>query len=397
MFVWGGTLFSTHHLVTRWLLCQTTCRILWQRRHHSPCNPWWPQYTALLWLPVLGSDADGHLLIRSLPETLQFLKISLVPCLTTTSPIVAFPPCAHPTCPPPSQSPKFCHVQTPLLASVGGFSAHWHSSWYSKPCWPWRHSFTLIISSSCSLVAILSKGFGGASQKMATQGCCFNARLATTKLSQDSAVLYPCTNRLRNSLSTLNVMNSTNCTPANQLYCCMIPDSHWSPAAGLVVRGSLLCPVSYTPIHHTVFQLQSEHLYVVQWNNYMYMFFNTKCSEHLNCVVLYTQSHFSWLNCITWHTALVQDVTHNPLPVTHHHVLSHSLPGVGRFNPHIIVYIFTIHWGLPSPPFFESSFTSGYSRLRCACDLGNVPWGMVGCTGFRIMGAGPKIRHVSTT
>ena len=110
-----------------------------------------------------------------------------------------------------------------------------------------------------------------------------------------------------------------------------------------------------------------------------------------------TQSHFSWLNCITWHTALVQDVTHNPLPVTHHHVLSHSLPGVGRFNPHIIVYIFTIHWGLPSPPFFESSFTSGYSRLRCACDLGNVPWGMVGCTGFRIMGAGPKIRHVSTT
>jgi len=53
--------------------------------------------------------------------------------------------------------------------------------------------------------------------------------------------------------------------------------------------------------------------------------------------------------------------------------------------------------GLPSPPFFESSFASGYSRLRYACDLGNVPWGMVGCTGFRIMGAGPKIRHVSMT
>jgi len=58
-----------------------------------------------------------------------------------------------------------------------------------------------------------------------------------------------------------------------------------------------------------------------------------------------TQSHFSWLNCITWHTALVQDVTHSPLPDTHHPsiVLSHSLPGVGRFDPHIIAHIFTIH------------------------------------------------------
>jgi len=27
IFVWGGTLFSTHHLVTHWLLCQTTCCI----------------------------------------------------------------------------------------------------------------------------------------------------------------------------------------------------------------------------------------------------------------------------------------------------------------------------------------------------------------------------------
>ena len=135
-------------------------------------------------------------------------------------------------------------------AFVGGFSAHWHSSWDSKPCWPWRHSLTLIILSSCSLVAFLSKGFGGALQKIANQGC-FNARLATTKLSRDSAVLYPCTNRLKNSTSILNVMNSINCTPANQLYCCMIPDSHWTPAGGLVVRGCLLCPVFYTPTHHT--------------------------------------------------------------------------------------------------------------------------------------------------
>ena len=29
--------------------------------------------------------------------------------------------------------------------SVGGTSAHWRSSWDSKPCWPCRHSFTLTI------------------------------------------------------------------------------------------------------------------------------------------------------------------------------------------------------------------------------------------------------------
>jgi len=33
--------------------------------------------------------------------------------------------------------------------SVGGTSAHWHPSWVSKPCWAWRHSFTLTLSSSC--------------------------------------------------------------------------------------------------------------------------------------------------------------------------------------------------------------------------------------------------------
>jgi len=42
-------------------------------------------------------------------------------------------------------------------------------------------------------------------------------RFATTKVSRDSACLYPCTNRLKKSLSTLNVMNFTNCTPASHL------------------------------------------------------------------------------------------------------------------------------------------------------------------------------------
>jgi len=65
--------------------------------------------------------------------------------------------------------------------SVGGSSAHWHCFWDSKPCLPCRNSITFSISSTCSLVAFLSKGFGGALQYMATQGCCRNARFATTK------------------------------------------------------------------------------------------------------------------------------------------------------------------------------------------------------------------------
>jgi len=61
-------------------------------------------------------------------------------------------------------------------------------------------------------------------------------------------------------------------------------------------------------------QLQFEHLYVLQQYNNIYMSFNTKCFEYFNRVLLYTQSHFSWSNCKTWHTALLQDVTHSPLP-----------------------------------------------------------------------------------
>ena len=45
-----------------------------------------------------------------------------------------------------------------------------------------------------------------------------------------------------------------------------------------------------------------------------------------------------------FHRALLQDVTQRPLSDTQHHVLSHSLPGVGLFEPHIIAHIFTIHW-----------------------------------------------------
>jgi len=128
--------------------------------------------------------------------------------------------------------------------SVGGRSAHWHCSWDSKLCLPCRHSFAFCISTACSLVAFLSKGFSGVLQYMTTQGCCRNARFATTKSSRDSARLNPCANRQRNSLSTLNVIKSMNCTPSNQLYTPVTQDSHWQVAS--------FTPVCYPPpTHHT--------------------------------------------------------------------------------------------------------------------------------------------------
>jgi len=79
---------------------------------------------------------------------------------------------------------------------------------------------------------------------MATQGCCRNARFATTKSSRDSARLNPCTNRLRNVLSTINVMNLMHCTPFNHLYTLVTPDSHCQVASFTPVY----CP---PPTHHT--------------------------------------------------------------------------------------------------------------------------------------------------
>jgi len=47
------------------------------------------------------------------------------------------------------------------------------------------------------------------------------------------------------------------------------------------------------------------------------MSFNTKFSENFNCVLLYTQSHFSWLNCIMWHTACCKmwHTAHSQTPI----------------------------------------------------------------------------------
>ena len=53
----------------------------------------------------------------------------------------------------------------------------------------------------------------------------------------------------------------------------------------------------------------------------------------------YSIVNLSWKNCTVLHRALLQDVTHSPLPDTEHHVLSHSLPGVGLFEPHLCPHI----------------------------------------------------------
>jgi len=105
---------------------------------------------------------------------------------------------------------------TKPLTSEGGRSAHWQSACVLKPCTPCRHSTTFTISCSSSRVASLSSGFGGVLQNMATHDCFRNCRFATIRLFRDSAVMNPCSKRLRDSLSTLKTMNSRNCTPANQ-------------------------------------------------------------------------------------------------------------------------------------------------------------------------------------
>jgi len=70
------------------------------------------------------------------------------------------------------------------FAPEGGSSAHWQSSLDSKLCPPCRHSTTFTISSSCSLVASVSSGFGGVLQNMVTQGCFRNSRCATFRFSE---------------------------------------------------------------------------------------------------------------------------------------------------------------------------------------------------------------------
>ena len=80
---------------------------------------------------------------------------------------------------------------------------------------------------------------------------------------------------------------------------------------------------------------------------------------------LYTIVNLFFLKiCTMFHRTLLQDVTHSTLPDTQHHVLPHSLPGVGLFEPHFIAHIFTIHWGLPSPPFLNP--LSHPDTLACA-------------------------------
>jgi len=138
-----------------------------------------------------------------------------------------------------------------------------------NPCTPCRHSTTLTISFSCSRVASLSCGFGGVLRNMAKQGCFRNVRFATISLFLDSAVLNPCTKKLRNSLSTLKTMNSTNCTPANQLYIIMTvcSDRRRHVTCDVTWCYSSCRPAYYTRTHHNhQVTSRSYKIQVLDWN-----------------------------------------------------------------------------------------------------------------------------------
>ena len=100
----------------------------------------------------------------------------------------------------------------------GGCSALWHSWADANLCVPRRHSTTRFISLRCLLKSFLFVRGGGALQKIVTQGCALRGRLATCSELWDSPVFKPCTNRLRNSRSILNVINSTYSTPMSHVY-----------------------------------------------------------------------------------------------------------------------------------------------------------------------------------
>ena len=127
----------------------------------------------------------------------------------------------------------------------GGSSTHWHCSRDSK--------FKAILSSQTILyvfhffrmipIAFLSKDFVGASQYMATQGCCRNARFATTKSSRDSTRLNLCTIRLKISLLILNVIDSMKLHSLQ-------PPVQQDDTDGQAF--TLICPcVLAPPTHHT--------------------------------------------------------------------------------------------------------------------------------------------------
>jgi len=90
-----------------------------------------------------------------LPETPRCLNISSVPLHTTMSLLL--------TLRTSDVSPTLAMSQilprTNQSTSVGGASAHWHSSWETKHCTPCGHYFTFPISSSCFLVGVSCRLF----------------------------------------------------------------------------------------------------------------------------------------------------------------------------------------------------------------------------------------------
>jgi len=142
--------------------------------------------------------------------------------------------------------------------SVRGTSTYWQSSWDSKPCWAWRHSFTLTISSSCSLVAFLSKGFGKAFDQTLPRFCRFvSVHKQTEKLAlniecHEFYKLYPRQPAvlLYDTWQPLIACNRAGRAGQFIVSCFLHPN----PSHGLVVGQ-----VRYV----YALQLQLEHLYVL--------------------------------------------------------------------------------------------------------------------------------------
>jgi len=126
--------------------------------------------------------------------------------------------------------------------------------------------------------------------------------------------------------------------------CTAVSSDPWQPLivcsragrAGLFIVPCFLHPTKQS---HSVFvgQMPNSSLASYYILNKSFVDWNMS-HDTLQCSFYPVNStHMSWM--------LLQDVTHNPLLDTSpsHHVLLHSSPGVGRFDPHIIAHIFNIY------------------------------------------------------
>jgi len=139
--------------------------------------------------------------------------------------IVAFLPYTPPRCPLPSQCHKSCHSYKPLYIS----RRYWRPMTLLVRFKAMLRLETFLHFDhfvSRSLVAFLSKGFGGAFAKNGHPRLLSQRQIGHPNCHEILPFCIRAQTDYKNLLSTFNVMNFTNCIPTSRLYCCMIPDSH---------------------------------------------------------------------------------------------------------------------------------------------------------------------------